>query len=572
MRSVEFFKLSRAVQDRFIGSTRGAIPAPLLVAPVRPRSALVWWSLGGVALAAELAVAAIGYGRLSSNLALQASPWLAVHAGLLTVFAFCIAWALGLQQRYVALPYRPWIYLFPGSLVDARSPSFRVVPITEFRDVQLHGETLLLRCADGLSFEFPAATAQTKQDVNAAIEAARYRLGAGDDATLRSDVAGYDPLADTGYTNPFSPETAIRLPKGLPLPVALGIALIVGCILGSAVWKVRNQSSESTLFGAAVRSGTPTAFRTYLARGGTRPEVSSHLLPRAELLAARATGTLAALEAFERAHPSTSIRAEVDTVYRDLLLTELNKARSVGTLAALADFERTHARAALVAAEVGVERHAIFQRTQADFDARNTSLEVKRFVARLVARAETTGPRVSIRFRRRLAASTKEVEVAVMTNEYYTNGKQLPRNNFSDEESRRREELAAKTLVAGLQPAFPGEVISFELGAALAADEELGTVTEPTLFIDRRLQLSGLYPKKEPRGVYVAVETTFQAQFLLPGDTEPLTLSLTTLRPPPLKVLEVEGAQPIDVYDRMEAEAFEKLTAALLALLVGAPS
>jgi len=568
---VEFFKLSRAVQDRFIGSTRGAIPAPILVAPVRPRAPMVWWFLGGLATLAEVVAATLGYGKLANPSAIQGSHWLATHVVLLGVAVFCIAWGLGLQQRYVALPYRPWIYLFPGSLVDARTPVFRVIPITELQDVRLDGTSLSVKAREGGSFLFPRSTPESHKEVLAAIEAAKYRLRDATEGATRGDVAGFDPLADTGYTNPFSPETAIRPPRGLPLAVALLVGVAIGGVLGAAVWKVRNEGSESAIFGAAVRAGTPQAFRQYLARGGKRPEVASHLLPRAELVAARATGTLQALDDFAARHPDTPIRAEVDAVYREFMLTELERARSEGTLAALAGFERNHARTALVAPELAAARHAIYQRVLADFDARPATPAAKAFLARLLAYAETAGSHATLRFRRRLAASTKEIEVAVMTNEYYTSAKQLPRNTLSEEQARRREALAAPALLQALQRAIPSEILSFQLGAPVAEDAELGEVTEPTLFVDRKLVLSGLYPKKEPRGVYVGVETTFQAQLLLPGDDAPLTLTLTTLRQPPLKLLETEGAQPMDVYDRMIMESFEKLAAAL-ATLLGVPA
>src|SRR6266511_1307886 len=84
MQEVDFYELSRAVQDRFTGSLRGeGRPLPLLAIRVGPsREVLVW---AGIAVGAALVLVGffqLGLGDLKSSLANHPTTFIAVYAGI----------------------------------------------------------------------------------------------------------------------------------------------------------------------------------------------------------------------------------------------------------------------------------------------------------------------------------------------------------------------------------------------------------------------------------------------------------------------------------------------------------
>ena len=72
MQRVDFYKLTRPVQERFLGSVRGSgMPVPILELRVGPREPLVWCGMSAGATLLLLILYRIGYGSLTSGLAIH---------------------------------------------------------------------------------------------------------------------------------------------------------------------------------------------------------------------------------------------------------------------------------------------------------------------------------------------------------------------------------------------------------------------------------------------------------------------------------------------------------------------
>ena len=69
MKAVDFYKLPRAIQDRFVGSVMsGFPPAPLLASKGGTSTKLVWLGVSGASFLALVITARLGYGGLDSSL------------------------------------------------------------------------------------------------------------------------------------------------------------------------------------------------------------------------------------------------------------------------------------------------------------------------------------------------------------------------------------------------------------------------------------------------------------------------------------------------------------------------
>src|ERR1700723_246892 len=100
MQSIDFYKLTRPVQERFIGSVNGSgLPAPILRTNDPPRAPLFWFGGSGIALAAALLFYRLGYGELTSALAVQGVVWMVVYAVLIATAVFGVLRALAIVRE-----------------------------------------------------------------------------------------------------------------------------------------------------------------------------------------------------------------------------------------------------------------------------------------------------------------------------------------------------------------------------------------------------------------------------------------------------------------------------------------
>jgi hypothetical protein len=568
MKSIEFYALSRPIQERFVAAAQASLaPAPLAI-KLGSRFVGARWFIGAaLCFAATAWLASRGFGDLDHPQAL-ASGWQAfVYCIGFTLSFGCLTRGLTVRDRALSLPFARATYLFPMGVVDAMSSSLNVHSLADLSEVQATPASLNVTFKDGASFEFPAKDQKQADAAKALVTESRERL---DEATRADSVrhmAALDPLCQTNFPSPFSEDVPFKRPTPFWAAALLGMAVVSGVALGFGVWEVRNKLSARRLSDAARALDTTAAYRQYLARGGQQPEIVDILLPRAELAEATALGSVEAIEQYVAAHPNSKIQARVDEALRAALLAELASARAQGTLAALDQFAAKRQNHAPVEAELAEARHAVYEAAAEQAAGLLVANETRlsnpaEFFRRLVGYVEKHGPTVEVRFRAQLGKSHATADKYVRRSSYFGGNSTLPSRYFGDDQMRQREALAAPLLLAALQSLFRPEIVRFELGEALPSPEpgerapDLPEPKVPTLYIDHRTELSGALVNAKPRGIFLGAGIFFDTVFVIPGDDHRLQMTVPTWRTPTRNVMQTKQRTTGDVYEDLARRSF----------------
>lgn len=560
MKTLEFFQLSRAVQDRFKSSAQGlSQPRPALFSATTDTRWRLPLAASFAILLATLGVFSIGFGRSDSPLAIEPVWMVAVYAGLLLLALVSLVLARVRKRAPLLLPYRPGVYLFPFGVLDASNPAFRHLGLEELEAVEALGGDLLLKFKQG-QFRFHVGQSERAQSLVASVEAAKIHYTAALKQMNLRDLAALDPLSETGFSNPFSPKGPHERPSQRAfVRLALLCALPLSLGLGWAGLKVRNRLSESRLFEQAKQSNQPSAYRTYLARGGTHPSVSDTLLPRAELAVASRAGNVPALEAFMQTHPGSKIQSEVTAALKGALLTELERAKAKGSLTALRSFAaRFAAHGELFRAEYARGLSALYAGVLTTYKrSANYSPKALRFVKLLLDFSKTFEGTADVRFRRALRSSMTAADRQVQKSIYYMGPDSVPSQYFDRAHSEPREARAGAALVEQWQTIFPTDVLKFSLGPAVTEPEGTPVAFKvPTLLVEYVVGGAGIYLSRKPRGVVVGVGLVFDAKFTLPDSAESLEFKSSSWKVPDLAGTgEVTVA---GVYEGLATEGFER--------------
>jgi hypothetical protein len=565
MTEVDFYQLDRSVQDRFADSTRAiGVPVPILRVAPTDRSYLVWFAMSAATMIACSILAWRGVGDLASEIAI-APVW--VLGGLALGYAlgvFCLLRGLVAQRRFIDKPYRPGLYLFPIGVIDARQEPFRVAGLSEIKAVIPDGDKLVrVDLADGKLVSFPAENVEAATAVQASIDEARRAYEHAVRTQSRRELALLDPLVDSGFSSPFSPK--LRLKKQVPAwqRLALPIALAAGVSLGAGVWIVRNRVSERRLYEEATEADTVEAYRAYIARRGSRPNVAEILLPRAELRVAQEARTVEAIEEYLAKHPNSQIGGEVQSALQAVLDAELQKAKDEGTVTALRRFVEKRRAYEQIKKPTELAIDALYRRSLENYlkVANPEHPETPAFFERLLGYAEGHGPTVEIRFMRRLPESVEDADSAVRRSAYYMGNASVPSQYFDDEGFARRESEMVPEIVKRLQAPFPEDIVKFSVAPAIPIEPPVETPPAPkvpTLLVLSESHMSGGYMSRKPRGVFVGVGMKFSAEFVIPGDSKPLRIQSSTWRVPNAQILKEDGAKIADVYEAMAKYGYEK--------------
>ncbi|MBN1606385.1 MAG: hypothetical protein JW940_07110 [Polyangiaceae bacterium] len=575
MHEIEFFQLQRSVQDRLIRATRGEVPVPLMVAPTPLRAPRAWTALGTAALLAAVVVGALGFGSLHSTLAIQPATWVAGYSGPLALGVFCILMAFALRQRSAAMPFRPWIFFFPCGVIDARKSCLRIHSLDEFEgiDTTQGSSVVQARFSGGVRFAFDVGDPAKVEKAVAAIGEAQRLWQASATPERQRERTLLDPLMDTGFTSPFSPTAPRVPPRRVRVPLLLGIGLLAGAVVGSAAWAARNRLSARRMYDAALQLNSPQAYRAYLAHGGKVAAVPEVLLPRAELRVAQKAGTVEAMDRYVLDHPRSKIQVEVDAVYRVALLAALEKAKQLGSLSALVDLEKGHPGSTLIKPELEAAKTAVFQKVLDAFQEASPSAspQVVTTFTELLRYARRNGPKVEVRFKRKLPSNVTQLEKAIRMSRSFTGDEMMPLPYFDTAHGEERERWVSEQLLPRLQQAFPKDVLDFQAGPRIADDQELGEVKVPTLYIERNVTLSGAFPSLAPRGVFAGVGTNYRVELYIPGATTQFSFKYSTWSPPHLRVYKEEGGKPEDVYRSTTRASIDKFVKKLLDYVFAKP-
>ena len=574
MQEVDFYELSRAVQERFVGCVGGqGQPAPVLSATAgQPRGLLTWLGVAAGSVVALLVLYQVGRGDLDSGLALHGTPFIGGYAFLLATTLVAFLQVFSRLQARQALPFAAGIYLFPSGVVDARTHKLRVFPFSGTPPPVVSGQNLVLTFPEAM-FSFPVAAGHLEQ-AKSVIEEAESRMERARAADDRKTLGLLDPLVDVGVANPFAPKTRMlrEVPAWSKFGILIGIA--GGALLAPGVWWLRNRSSDEGMLSEANRLRSVAAYQAYLARGGSRDEVRDVFLPRVELRDAVKQGTVEAVESYMAAHPNSGIQAEVTAALRQAMLIALESVKKAGTVSALNEFGKKHPNK-LVDAELRQAIHAVYQSALAKYrkEAAGKDPAVLAFVERLLAVAEKNGPKVEMRFARKVTRTMEMADTQIKRSPFYMGVVSLPSQYFDEGHARSREETAAKTLAARFAASFPADIVSLEMGAPITdPDAPLPTPSVPTIFIEHSSQVSGpSYLSARPRGVFVGLALVFEASFRLPDNSKPLNFKLPTWRNPDAKIEKGDGPLEAAVYEAMTTAAFAQFTTKYLSTFFAKP-
>jgi hypothetical protein len=569
MQKFQFFHLPRPIQERFIESTRGnGAPKPLLYqAPAKSLWAVALAVMAALMFALCGVLARIGFGNLNHRWALNPPSAILAYGGILCVACATLVGAVRNWNRESNVPFRRGLYIFPVGVIKACNATLEMHPLQELVELSTRGSRLRMRFSDGAAFDFKRVDPQRAGKIKVTLLDAQQQLKASSSELSGRNQALLDPLFDTGYKNPFSPHESM-------LPGAIFwnrhwflLALAIGAAGGLGIWKWRNVRSAEYLYIHARALDTPSAYRAYLARGGLKSDVRELRLPKAELREAQAAGTVEAIERYLDGHPHSKIGSDIEGALRASLLQELNHASQAGTLSALRDFRKNDPHLSLIKQQLDAAQKELYRSALTRFQSiSKTSPELDTFFEKLLGYAELHGPKVEIRFRRRVPPSLQKADEQVQKSPYCDDPSVPPAQYFDDEHVLRREATVATAVSARFAEAFSKDILSFELAPPLPDDgTSVPTVTNPTLLITHRTELSAPFTSRKPQGVFVGVGLVFKAFLLIPGESATHSFESSTWSPPNLKKLEAENWGPAQLYEFMAQDAFDQFLKRFLA-------
>jgi hypothetical protein len=576
MQRLDFYALSRAAQERFVGSVDGSgLPAPILRTIARPLEPLAWVGVSATSLILVLLLCRAGYGDIESGLVRQGTGWMFAYVALVGVCLFGGLRALALLYEHRRSPFPPGVYVFPVGLIDARRPAFRFYPIEDLVNVvgpDVKGITLDF---GGKSFAFriqneelAAAASREMAKARGTVDEAR----AAGEGTRNHALAALDPLQ--GTTSPLGASEKMASTAPPWGRFAWAIATLAGAAIGASVWVVRNAKSDDTMFEHAVARNDSASLRKYLEKGSRHTsEVSSLLLPRAELRDAEGVGTVEAIEQFLASHPETSIASEVNTALRAALLSELDAAVKTGTLSAIDAFTRRHPQTP-IDADVHRARHGVYKTALDRYSAAappKAQAETA-FIERLLAWAETNGARVDVRFHRQRSKTMDKADIAVAKHRLFRGMVSLPSRYFDGEGEKPYEDTLVTAIIARFSRVFPTDILALAAGEPIVGNDTPlpAKIDVPTLFIEHGASWHGaIVSSKDAHATFCGLELSFDALFRLPDSTKPVNVSFNAWSAPDVAAANNTDKPEEIVYGEMHGKAFDLFQRRLLDAFFG---
>jgi hypothetical protein len=586
---IDFHGLSRSMQERFAACARGdASPAPIAVAPLRSVAPLVF---AGTIVAASVGLAFYflrGFGDLGRAESMHRMTALPIYFACIAAIVLGVAQLVVLGMRRRALPFQRGTYIFPVTIVDARDELVRVFSLEDAQGVDRDPKdpcTVRVVTATGEVFRFPSKSESDAVELMAKLEKgreeARALKGGAEDPRI-TWMFTMDPLQVPRLSSPLGPRAPLarRMPSWSDR--AWVIAPIAALLIAPPLRMAHNAASDAVLFARAKTTNTVEAYRNYVALGGRHSgEVTSVLLPRAELDAARADGSVEAINAYAASHPNSAIASEVEAAHKKALLDELERAKKVGTVAALQAFAKKWPDHGLEP-ELRAAMHSLFVPALDSYRKKPpASPEVRSFVERLFAWSEakahagSAATTIQIRFRRKPGNSLRKADKMVSEHHWFIGEASYPSRYFDTAHATPREKAVGERLGKRVRDAFGPTVFSVENGPRLDdGDGPLPEVIEPTLFITHEQLWTGLFDGSitKPRGVWVDIGHKFEATFVIPGDKKPLHFELEVPEKIPQQVIKdnpeggtVQAPLEDKIYGAMADSAFKKFEEKYLA-------
>lgn len=573
MKQVDFFKLERSVQDRFLSASRAEFdPKPILFKPATVPTGWYWLAISPISLILMWALYATGLGDMDSSLARHATVFIGLYVGLAVAFAVGIVQFIAYRAAAAALPYRPGYYLFPACLIDARTTQLRVTPISEMSSAGALGAEVVITIA-GTTMRFPSDHA-TGETVLSAIKLAQMQCS--DDLEDSARVM-LDPLAPPVVKGPFANENALVERKPLWMRIRFVAAVAFG-VVGVLIYQHRDSLSDDQMFATAKDKNDVATYKRYLERGTEhKSEVSRLLLPRAELKRAIEEGSVEAIDAFKAAYPDTDIASEVEAARKRALEVAFNKAAKPATLDALFAFEKKYPGHHL-GKHLAAHKNAIYKRALDTYKSTMMPKSARSadFAGRLVAYSEKKGPEptpeglrgpeAEVRIRVVPSKALKKSDELVRKNQYYAGKNGLPSRWLNREEMKELEDRTLEAYRSALDEMFPPSILRVKVGEEVDGTAEMPPFDKPTLVISYRIEPSGKnYASAKPRGIFVGLAFFFRIEFFLPGDDKPYVYKEVLPKRVPGSVViahakNPEGSLTQKIYAKMTNDGFDAVT------------
>jgi hypothetical protein len=478
--------------------------------------------------------------------------------------------ALGRSRQ---LPFRPGVYLFPVGVITAHRSELDLYPWNDLRESKVSGDSRELRLVfgQGREFKFRLNGPEHATRVEAELDRVRERLEQAQASARPRDLAQLDPLTDNGIPNPLLPDTPLSRREAWWSKGWWWLGPALGIGLAWPLWAARNYWGQRALLATAHKANTPAAYRAYLTAVGPDDAVSRVLLPRAELAEAERAGSVEAVNRVLDRYPDARGRPEFAAALRRALLSEVERIRQAKSPDALRRFRALQPHQALVAAEIDAALHATYAAGLAQYraDASPRRPDPMSWVSRLFDYAERHGPRVEIRFARKLDPSVTAADERVMKSPYAGGPAGLPSQYFDGAHAGERERRTGEVLRARFARTIPSALIDFELGGLLLEDPKDGAFGVPTLVVEHTTLMNGTHANPKPPHVLVGVGILFQASLHIPGDSSPGRFKFSFWHAPDRTELRELDAERF--YPQVAEDAFAQFSAKYLGSVFKTP-
>jgi len=328
LREFAFNSLPVEMRRRFVRAvhSRDKDQAPVVFTPAKfVDSLLVLIALVVISAIVVLVVGAAGYGKFNEAGLWQSNGIVVcyiVATGLIAYGLLTLIWRIA---NHRSPPFESGIYLFPLSLVDARSSPLRLYDLS--RATEIKGE----RTGGGTQFTFRFEQQVMKMLVLSRVQADTVvpELDRRQ-AAIKSAVAGrdlkqllmHDPLFElrvgrtTVSEKPIPGDPAAKYVPGF-LRYRAFIALFVGILIGGLLWQMRNIHSDDAAFQSVQKSKHEADYQQYLRFGHRHLQEAREELPRVAFEEARHTKSVTKLRDVLRRYPNEGLEEGVkDEVHK----------------------------------------------------------------------------------------------------------------------------------------------------------------------------------------------------------------------------------------------------------------
>jgi hypothetical protein len=495
-----------------------------------------------------LLVAGLGLPLLVDNFGNPARDEIWSNKGLMIGIAL-ITGALAylilvVRRRFVlnkAFNFPPGQYLFPFTLIDARSTQLTVIDFTQVLAIRAVDHTVNGSYSHtAFTFSFPDALARTWKVANkkradqfgvklAALQNAVHS------AAERKDVAlmmRLDPFYEIRMKNWAVPDTGpapvvgrVRALLAHPL-VAKPIvgALVLALVLAPVLWLARNVAADFAVRAEAQRLQTEAAYTGYIVNGWFHVAEMRAALPRVALAEVLKKNSVTALRELAARYPEEGLKAEIDQAI-----------------------------------------HVLYQRALARFTRQATTSDpaLLATMERLLLVLEQSGkPQVAIQFTRPTTSQLGELDASIKQREKEVGSKIIPASiHFGNDSAAPREARIAKGLQAAFRSIFTNDVLDLVVMRP-------NTSHMPRLEIRYQIAPSGAvyFSEKDKDRAFVGLVARFQSQLEVGPAVDPWRFDME-VKPPEHFTVNYDmpagavnaGPQDSQVYAVMAERAFDEL-------------